>query len=61
MFVVKVPDFWGTSFLQLPTLQGVSQAFTIEGIFFKIFQTALIAIKKNSLVPFASYSWNDSI
>lgn len=25
-----VPDFWGNSFLQLPTLQNVAQAFVIE-------------------------------
>ena len=30
MAAVRVPDFWGASFLQLPTLEGVGVAFTIE-------------------------------
>jgi hypothetical protein len=31
MSSVRVPDFWGSSFLRLPPLQGVGHAFTIEG------------------------------
>lgn len=30
MLGVRVPDFWGASFLELATLPGVGQAFTIE-------------------------------
>lgn len=30
---VDIWDFWNNSYIELPTLQGVSQAFRIEGIY----------------------------